>query len=191
VPKPAAEMRQEGGARSVWSLLGLDSPADRAQARLLVAAASGAARQPRLFGPGRVADTFTGRFELVALHAALLMRRTGREPGARRLAQAVANRLFASFDEALREIGEGDLSVAKRMKGLARAYFGRLKAYEAALDAGDRNALESALSRNIWNQDAAPFAAALAAYVEAAELALAASPLAALADAAAWPAVPA
>jgi cytochrome b pre-mRNA-processing protein 3 len=184
-------MRQEGGARSLWSWLGLDSPADRAQARLLVAAAARAARQPSLFAPGRVADTFSGRFELVAVHAALLMRRTAREPGARRLAQAVANRLFATFDEALREVGEGDLSVAKRMKGLARAYFGRLKAYETALEAGDHGALARALSRNIWDEDAAAFAAPLASYVETADAALRATPLDALANAPAWPAAPA
>ena len=184
-------MRQEGGARWVWAALGLDSPGDRRLARALVAAGARAARQPALFGPGRVDDTFSGRFELVALHAALLTRRVGDEPGRHRLAQALANRLFSSFDEALREVGEGDLSVAKRMKGLARSYFGRLQAYEAAIAADDAAALESALSRNIWDSDAAPFAPALARYVAQVVTALAAGSIQDLVDEAHWPPAPA
>jgi cytochrome b pre-mRNA-processing protein 3 len=181
-------MRQEAGARSFWHLLGIDSPADRAQAIAILAAATAAARQPALYGDGRTPDDFSGRFEQACLHGALALRRLNAEPGGRRLAQAFANRLFSSFDAGLREVGEGDLSVAKRMKSLARAFYGRLGAYSAALDAKDAAGLAATLSRNIWDADDAPFAAPLAAHTLAAEQALAALPVDRLADAAAWPA---
>ena len=188
VPKPAANMRQEGGARGFWTWLGLDSPADRVKARPVVSAASRIARQPALYGPGRIDDTFTGRFEAMTLFGSLLQRRMDGEPNAKTLAQAVSNRLFSSFDEALREAGEGDLSVAKRMKSLARAYLGRLQAYDAALAARDKAALTVALSRNIWNADEAAFAPSLASYAGAVDQALAGLSLEDLADPAKWPA---
>jgi cytochrome b pre-mRNA-processing protein 3 len=181
-------MRQEGGARTFWAWLGFDSPADRAHAGQLVMAASSAARQPGFYGSGRVADTFTGRFELMCVFAALVTRRLHAIPEAARLGQAFSNALFSSFDAALREAGEGDLSVAKRMKGLARANLGRVQAYSAALDAGSAPDLAAALSRNVWNEEAAPFAAPLANYVIEVERALAALSPADLAVAERWPA---
>jgi cytochrome b pre-mRNA-processing protein 3 len=181
-------MRQEAGARSFWHLLGLDSPADKTRAEAIVAVSMAAARQPSLYGEGRTPDSFPGRFEQACLHGALAMRRLNAEPGARRLAQAYANRLFSSFDAALREVGEGDLSVAKRMKGLARAYYGRFEAYSAAMAAKDEAALAGALARNIWDSDAAPFAAPLAAYALKADAALADLPCARLDEAGVWPA---
>jgi cytochrome b pre-mRNA-processing protein 3 len=168
----------------------MDAPADRAQARALADAAQSAARRPGLYGEGRVTDDFSGRFEMAALYAIILTRRIGAGREAQRLAQAVSNRIFQSFDEALREAGEGDLSVAKRMKALARAFYGRLQSYERALDAADPAALAAALSRNIWDQDDAPFAAPLAAHIIAVDRALAGADLFAMAAPAAWPPPP-
>ena len=171
----------------MWAWLGFDPPIERQRARALAGAAAQASRTPALYGPKRVDDTFSGRFEMAALHAILLMRRIAAEPDGRRLAQAVSNRVFSSFDEALREVGEGDLSVAKRMKSLARAFYGRLQAYETGLATADEAALAAALARNVWNLDTAPFAPKLATYAVALDRALAGTPLAELGDGRPWP----
>src|SRR3712207_4914377 len=120
---------------------------------LLYGAAVAAARDPWFFGAAvGVPDTLDGRFDLVGLHAGLLIRRLHRDPDPRgaEAAQAVFDAMFADMDLNLREMGVGDLSVPKRMKRMWEAFHGRARAYEAALDAGDRAALETALARNVW-----------------------------------------
>jgi cytochrome b pre-mRNA-processing protein 3 len=72
----------------------------------------------------------------------------------------------------LREIGIGDLKVPKEMARIGEAFYGRQKAYAAALAASDPNALVEALARNIYAGTApAPAEAArLAAYMRGAVL---------------------
>ncbi len=112
----------------------------------------GAARQPRLYEACGVPDTAAGRFEMVCLHAGLLIRRIRRERTAEAdaLAQAVFDAMFSDMDVTLREMGVGDLSVGKKVKGLWEGFQGRAEAYGAALDAGDLPALADALRRNAW-----------------------------------------
>ncbi len=150
----------------------------------LYGAAVAAARDPWFFGPEvAVPDTLDGRFDLVGLHAALLIRRlrTDADPRGAALAQAVFDAMFADMDVNLREMGVGDLVVGKRVKRMWEAFHGRALAYEAALDAGDRAALAAALMRNVWRAEpgAAPppdGATRLAAQAEAAAAALASQP---------------
>ena len=80
-----------------------------------------AARRPAFFmAPVGVADTWDGRFEVLALHVFLVLRRlSALPPPAPDLAQDLTNRMFRGFDEALRETGVGDLTVPKRMQRLA------------------------------------------------------------------------
>ena len=147
-------------------------------------AAVRAARRPILYQPPPagfgVPDTLDGRFDLVALHAALLIRRLRAqpEPGPR-LAQALFDAMFADMDRSLRELGVGDLSVPKKVRRMWEALHGRAMAYEAALDAADRPALAAALSRNVWRgaRPAEGEPARLAAYVELADRSLAAQDL--------------
>jgi cytochrome b pre-mRNA-processing protein 3 len=134
-------------------LLGLFSrkPHERAGFALYTAAVT-AARQPEVFGELGVPDTLDGRFDGVALHVALLIRRIRRDPDARGkdLAQAVFDAMFADMDINLREMGVSDMVVGKRVKRMWEAFHGRASAYEAALDAGDAAALADALARNVW-----------------------------------------
>ncbi|WP_376094096.1 ubiquinol-cytochrome C chaperone family protein [Roseomonas sp. CCTCC AB2023176] len=140
------------------ALLGLlrRRPHERAGFALYTAAVE-AARDPALYGPEAVPDTLDGRFDLIALHVALLVRRLRGDPDPRgpALAQAVFDAMFADMDMSLREMGVGDMSVGKRVKNMWEAWHGRARAYETALEAGDRFALEEALSRNVW-RGAAP-----------------------------------
>jgi cytochrome b pre-mRNA-processing protein 3 len=121
------------------------------------------ARAEAFFSDYQVPDTPDGRFDLIALHAALVLRRLRDEaPRTARLSQALFDRMFIDMDESLREMGVGDLSVGRYVKGLARNFYGRLKAYGDALDAGDAAMMQAALARNLYRQ-AEPTAAVLAA----------------------------
>lgn len=125
---------------------------------VLYGAAVAAARQPRFYAEIGVPDTTSGRFELVCLHVALLIRRL-RAAGDRKadeLGQAVFDAMFADMDVNLREMGIGDMSVGKRVKMLWEGFHGRAEAYAAALAAGDEAALAAALARNVWVKEPAP-----------------------------------
>lgn len=165
-------------------LLGLfrRKPQERAGFDLYRAAAM-AARHPAFFDRMAVPDTLDGRFDLIALHAALVIRRVRHEqdPRAKDLAQAVFDAMFADMDLNLREMGVGDLAVGKRVKRMWEAFHGRAAAYEAALDAGDAPALAEALARNVWRGEAPEGAPALLAGAAAdVSAALATQPFAAL-----------
>ena len=150
----------------------------------LYGAAVAAAREPYLYDAMGVADTLDGRFDLVSLHAFLLVRRLRREPEpGPSLAQAVFDAMFSDMDVNLREMGVGDLSVGRRMRAMWEAFNGRAHAYDAALAAGDSGALEAALVRNVWRGTAPPDgrAAALARLVRTRVAALDRQPFAALA----------
>ena len=118
----------------------------------LYGAAVAAARAPAWYTGLGVPDSLAGRFDLINLHVALLIRRLRRDPDPRgpALAQAVFDAMFADMDVNLREMGVGDLVVGKRVRRMWEAFHGRARAYEAALDADDAAALALALGRNIW-----------------------------------------
>jgi cytochrome b pre-mRNA-processing protein 3 len=128
-----------------------------------------AARHPALYTELGAPDTLDGRFEMVALHAGLLMRRLAGAPGVGvDLAQEMADCVFRHFDDGLRELGVGDTSVPKRMKKLAEAFYGRNKAYAAGLAETSDELLTRALARNVYGVPdiaGAPGAASLARYV--------------------------
>ena len=149
----------------------------RAEAAALYAAAVAQARQPALYAGLGAPDTLEGRFELIVLHVHLLCRRLGplgRDGAA--LAQALFDAMFRDMDRNLRELGVGDPSMPRRIKAMIEAYYGRTKAYDAAL-AGGREALAAAVARNVYNAAAAgPEALALADYVFAAARAVEAAP---------------
>jgi cytochrome b pre-mRNA-processing protein 3 len=126
----------------------------------IIAAVTQAARSPDLYGEGGAPDTLDGRFEMMTAFAVLALERLREAPEADRLAQVFTDRLFRHFDAGLREAGVGDLSVSKRMKKLAGAFYGRVASYGPHLQ--DVPALAAALSRNVWNREDAPFAMVLA-----------------------------
>ncbi len=116
----------------------------------LYAAIVAAARRPLYFSEWQVADTPLGRFEMISLHMFLLQHRLRGEAGiARDVAQSLIDDFFTDVDHSLRELGIGDTGVPKRMKKLARMYYGRTVSYGDAIDRNDRDALAAALARNI------------------------------------------
>jgi cytochrome b pre-mRNA-processing protein 3 len=61
---------------------------------------------------------------------------------------------FRDLDASLREMGVGDTAVPKRMKKLGEAFYGRARAYDGPLNAGDEEALALALGRNVTGSEA-------------------------------------
>jgi cytochrome b pre-mRNA-processing protein 3 len=110
-----------------------------------------AAREPFLYTTIGVPDTFNGRFDMIALHVFLVIRRLAREPfPGPDLAQAVFDAMFSDMDMTLREMGVGDLSVGGKVRVMWEAFHGRAASYSKALQVGDFPALEAALTRNVW-----------------------------------------
>lgn len=116
----------------------------------LYASLSDASRQPAFYAMAGVPDTVEGRFDLLTLHAILVLERLKQlPPPADDFAQDFVDDLFGRFDAALREMGVGDISVPKRMKRIASHFLGRAKAYNEALALGD-DAMAVALARNVF-----------------------------------------
>ncbi len=115
------------------------------------------ARSPALFLEYGVSDTPEGRFEMVAVHVLLAVRRLSAlpEPGPA-IAQDLTDAMFRHFDIAFREMGLSDTTVPKRMKKHASAWLGRARAYGAAMDSGDTAGLAQALSRNVYGIEGDP-----------------------------------
>lgn len=114
-----------------------------------------AARQPAFYSDWGVPDTPLGRFEMISLHMVLAMRRMTEDRALHDLAQEITDHFFIEVDHSLRELGVGDVGVPKRIKRLAKMYYGRAGAYSDALDRQDEPAFVAALSRNVWPEDAA------------------------------------
>ncbi|MGH6979894.1 MAG: ubiquinol-cytochrome C chaperone family protein, partial [Stellaceae bacterium] len=106
------------------------------------------AREPGLFVAWSVPDTLDGRFELLALHAFLVMNRLKDEPAAKKFAQILFDIMFADLDRAVREMGATDTGVGKRVKAMARGFYGRVAAYDKGF--GDDAELAAALRRNLF-----------------------------------------
>ncbi len=144
-----------------------------------------AARRPALYQALEAPDRIDGRFELLTLHAGLVLRRLKALGGlADAMAQELVNGVFLHFDDTLREMGLSDIAVSKRLKAMGRAFYGRNAAYAAALDEGSDTRLAQALARNVYGAkgaDAAPRAGALAVHVASLDAALAAIPMEAFA----------
>ena len=155
------------------SLLSLGRRPNAAVIDALYAEIVAAARQPVFYSDWNVPDNPLGRFEMVAVHMFLVLERArGAGKGVADMAQELTDEFFKDVEHSLRELGIGDLGVPKRMKRLARMFYGRAEAYRTGLLADDPRDLEAALARNVRPEAAAwPQAALLAAYMrEAAAL---------------------
>ncbi len=174
------------GMATIASFLGLPHRGRHERAGFqLYGAAVAAARDPYLYAGIGVPDTLDGRFDLVGLHAFLLIGRLRREPEpGPALAQAVFDAMFADMDINLRELGVGDMSIGKRVRAMWEAFHGRAAAYEAAMaEPGDAKLIE-AIGRNVWRAEVpaeTPAAAALARLARAQQAHLAGQALARLA----------
>ncbi|GAB5470957.1 MAG: ubiquinol-cytochrome C chaperone family protein [Rhodospirillales bacterium] len=132
-------------------------------------------RRPIFYLDLGVPDSVDGRFDLLALHVFLVMRRL-KDQGAEAeaLGQDLSEIFFADMDLNLRELGASDIGVGKRVKRMIEGFYGRALAYDAALRLGpeapaeaEGSDLEAVLRRNLYATTAvaAPCVTAMAAYI--------------------------
>ena len=108
------------------------------------------ARFPLYYRDLGVADTPEGRFEVLALHVGLAVRRLcclDKEGQAE--AQALFDLMMADMDMNMRELGVGDLSVGKQVKRLAQQFYARLAVLNEAFEDGKTEALLPMLETNV------------------------------------------
>jgi cytochrome b pre-mRNA-processing protein 3 len=125
-------------------------------------------RSTRFYESYGVPDTILGRFDLILLHLALVLRRLrGGEGPARDLAQDLFDAFCRDMDHNLREMGIGDQGVPRQMRRVGEAFYGRAQAYDEALAQPGNEALVATLIRNVYAEAAESTVAAerLAAYV--------------------------
>lgn len=145
------------------------------------------ARRPEFYTQMGIPDTIDGRFELIVLHAFLILDRLQWRPGVdssealqdtptieaadagikgdeaadQQFAQALFDYMFADMDHNLREMGVGDMNVGKRVRKMGEAFYGRAVNYQRALQTGRRDDLCDALRRNLFGTVSAPSTAAV------------------------------
>lgn len=130
-------------------------------------------RTPILYTDFAVPDTIEGRFEMVVLHLAIVLRRLGAAGDeASEIGQGIFDIFCREMDRSLREMGVGDLSVPKKMRKIGEAYYGRAAAYDEALRSRDGATLAVALTRNVYGGRGGEPAIGLAAYALAADTAV-------------------
>ena len=137
-------------------------------------------RQERFYAEWGVPDTVTGRFNLLSLHMALMLRRLNRESSVRDFTQALVDRFFKDMDQSHRELGVTDLGVPRKVRRLGNLFYGMMKALDEALGQDSGAAVESMVVRDVYDGAPVPGASALAAYTVAEALRLDAIPAAAL-----------
>jgi cytochrome b pre-mRNA-processing protein 3 len=129
-------------------------------------------REPLFYRDLGVLDTVNGRFDLLVLHLWIVLRRFKPLEGGAPLSQALFDRFCEDMDANLREMGVGDITVPKRMRAFGEAFYGRVAAYDVALDQG-HEPLAQALCKNILNGEDIAKARRLAIYAEKAMASLA------------------
>ncbi len=139
--------------------------------QVLYEAIVAAARQPRFYENLGVPDTVDGRFDMIALNMFLILDRL-KTDAPESFRQRLVDVFFRDMDRSLREMGVGDLSVGKKVRKMAEAFYGRLLAYQKAAETG-RDAMADALARNIYTDGDKTMAPALADWMLSARNALA------------------
>ena len=128
--------------------------------RLYEAIVAGA-RQEKFYTAMEVPDTIDGRFDMIVLHMFLVVDRLRSEAAG--MSQQLTDIFFKDLDRTLREMGIGDLSVAKKIRPMAEAFAGRVKAYAKASEEG---VLIEALQRNVYGGVLNPKATELAKWMQ-------------------------
>lgn len=163
-----------------WLRLAPDRDRSRHVVHQLYAALVAQARSEAFYGPLGVPDTPEGRFEMIGLHTALLLRRLRAEGiQGRALGQELFDLMFADLDVNLRELGVGDLSVGRYVKRLAQNFLARIAALDAGLSGPDLDSVVAMLRSNVYYGGPPPAPSqveTLARYVAELDASLAAQP---------------
>ncbi len=140
----------------------------RSKADQLYGAVVAQARAPELYIHMGVPDTPEGRYEMIVLHLfCLLERLKGAGAQELKLSRLMIERFVADLDGAMREMGVGDVGVAKKVKAAAAGFYGRAAAYRQAVKlarSGNCSDLEN-IVLDVVGEDNAGECAVLSDYV--------------------------
>lgn len=105
------------------------------------------ARTPLFYDQMRVADTPEGRYEILVLHLFIVMERLRSCGGeGKRLSQELIDKFVIDMDDNIREMGVGDLSVPRKVKKAAAAFYDRTQVYRSAINRPDIQDLIKAIA---------------------------------------------
>lgn len=110
------------------------------------------ARKPVFYSQCDVPDSLDGRYEMILLHMFIVLHCLRKRGGAdmQLVERSLSEVLFSDMDRSLREMGVTDTGVGRRVRAMAEAYFGRLKAYEIAFEEQDLHKLKDSIRRNVF-----------------------------------------
>ena len=140
----------------------------RRKAGELYGAVVAQARNPAFYRALGVADTPEGRYELIALHLVLALERLGQADVAdEEMRRETLEAFVTDMDDAMREMGVGDVTVPKKVKKAAGGVYARGVAYRKALAETGDGALGDALREYVYQGKPGTDVGPLATYVRA------------------------
>ncbi len=113
------------------------------------------ARNQKIFRDWGVPDTPDGRFDSLVLHMVMVLDRLSKCDDAdehRQFGKELIEVMIEDLDHNFRELGVGDLAVGKRIKGMLKAFYGRMENYGQAFENQDEPLLKQAVIRNIYRK---------------------------------------
>jgi cytochrome b pre-mRNA-processing protein 3 len=121
----------------------------------LYASVTNQSRQYIFFKDYQVPDTPQGRFEMLALHLALMLRRLkflwpDEKEHFKDVTQGLCDWVVADLEESIRGMPVGELKISRQLKKFMEGFYGRLVAYDKALELKDKDMLEQAIRRNVY-----------------------------------------
>lgn len=134
----------------MFALMKSKNPYER-QAHDVYSILLGQTRDKAFYKALGVEDSFEGRYELLCLHAFIVMHVTLAARVDQHFNQALFDLMFADIDQSLRQMGKGDMGVPKHMRRMMKGFNGRMNAYEEAFE--DKADFEEALRRNVYGGD--------------------------------------
>ncbi|MEI6556766.1 MAG: ubiquinol-cytochrome C chaperone family protein [Rhodospirillaceae bacterium] len=141
-------------------------------------------RRPGFYLWCGIPDSLDGRYEMLALHAFLVVHRLkGQGEAARLFSRDFFEGMITEMDCTVREMGVGDMGVPPRVKRMVKGFNGRIVAYDRGIAGAGDDALLAALDNNLFGTvlEPAPEALArMAGYLRQAVAVLEAQPLEAL-----------
>lgn len=121
----------------------------------LYASVTSQSRQYIFFVDYQIPDTPQGRFEVLALHLALMLRRLkfswqNEVEICPELSQNLCNWVVADIEESIRAMKVSELRITRHLKKFMEGFYGRLIAYDKALELNDKVMLEQTIRRNVY-----------------------------------------
>ena len=122
----------------------------RRTARSLYGSIVAQSRSSGLYATWGVPDTPEGRFEVIALHLVLVLRRLAHEgEQGSALGRALTEAFVVDLDDTLREMTVGDLAVPRHVKRAVAVLHDRYSTYGAALAAPQDSLLAAAVAQRL------------------------------------------